>query len=302
MHIAVAIVGYRNAADIARCLEALATSTYADFEVVICENGGPDAYEALVAAIPNALASGQGVRTVLAERNLGYAGGVNRCLAATPEADAWWVLNPDTVAEPEAMAALARRLADGSCAAMGAIVYRRNGKVQSYGGHWSAVTGRCVSLGFNKRLDEAVDGAVIERKQNYLSGASMMISRAFLQAAGPMREDYFLYCEEVDWCLRAIKRGLRLGFEPAARVLHVTGTTTGAYDPIRERGRTPIYLSARNAVLLLRDHAPPMLPIATLALLIQQTIKFGRRRAWRQLGFALSGLRDGLLNRRGPPS
>ena len=242
------------------------------------------------------------MRTVLAERNLGYAGGINRCLAETPAADAWWVLNPDTVAEPEAMAALVARMAGGAWAAVGALVYRRNGKVQSYGGHWSALTGRCISLGINKRLDEAVDRAAIEREQNYLSGASMMISRAFLETTGPMREDYFLYCEEVDWCLRAIEKGLRLGFEPAARVLHVTGTTTGAYDPIRERGRTPIYLSARNAVLLLRDHAPAMLPIGAIALLIQQTIKFGRRRAWRQLGFALSGLKDGLLNHRGPPS
>ena len=128
----------------------------------------------------------------------------------------------------------------------------------------------------------------------------MMISPAFLQTAGPMREDYFLYCEEVDWCLRAVERGLRLGFEPAARVMHYTGTTTGAYDAMRERRRLPIHLSARNAVLLLRDHAPPMLPVAAFALLIQQTIKYGRHRAWRQLGFALSGLRDGLLNRRGP--
>src|SRR3954471_4207611 len=46
MHVAVAIVGYRNADDVCACVTALARSTHDDFEVVICENGGGDAFEA----------------------------------------------------------------------------------------------------------------------------------------------------------------------------------------------------------------------------------------------------------------
>lgn len=302
MHIAVLIVGFRNADDLAGCLEALSACAYDNFEVVICENGGPEAFAALNTRVSQTLPGGQAVRTILAETNLGYAGGVNRCLAAAPDADAWWVLNPDTRAERDALGLMVERLSAGDVQAVGCTVYLPMGVVQSYGGRWSPWTGRSVSLGFGRPLSDPVDGDRIEQIQNYLSGASMMVNRAFLDTIGPMREDYFLYCEEVDWCLRASERGLRLGFAPMARVLHHTGTTTGAYDAIRQRRRLPIYLSARNAALLLRDHAPPMLPIAIPALLIQQTIKFGRHRAWRQLGFALSGLRDGLLNRRGPPS
>ena len=47
MHVAVAIVGFRNAGDIVHCLAALGASTHTDFEVVICENGGAAAYQAL---------------------------------------------------------------------------------------------------------------------------------------------------------------------------------------------------------------------------------------------------------------
>ena len=114
MHVAVAIVGYRNTGDIVRCLEALAASDHADFEIVICENGGPEAYERLIAAIPQALPGGQAVRAVLAPGNLGFAGGVNVCLRETPDADAWWVLNPDTCPPPRAMAALVEKLAQGA--------------------------------------------------------------------------------------------------------------------------------------------------------------------------------------------
>jgi hypothetical protein len=50
MHVAVAIVGFRNEGDIVRCLGALEASTHRDFEIVICENGGPEAYARLTAA------------------------------------------------------------------------------------------------------------------------------------------------------------------------------------------------------------------------------------------------------------
>ena len=52
MHGSVAIVGYRNPDDIVRCLGALQQSTHPDFEVIICENGGPVAYAALIAVPP----------------------------------------------------------------------------------------------------------------------------------------------------------------------------------------------------------------------------------------------------------
>jgi N-acetylglucosaminyl-diphospho-decaprenol L-rhamnosyltransferase len=212
MHVCVAIVGFRNPGDITSCLRALARSTHPDFEVVICENGGKAAYEALTAAIPKTLAGGQTVRAVLAAKNLGYAGGVNVCLNASKDADAWWVLNPDTEPYPEAMAALVTRLAHGDREAVGCTILLPNGKVQSHGGRWQAWLARAVSLGIGEAADIRPNPASVERRQNYLNGASMMIGRRFLEATGPMREDYFLYCEEVEWCLRGLKRGMRLGF------------------------------------------------------------------------------------------
>ena len=51
VHVAVAIVGYDNVHDVVRCVTALANSTYDDFEIVICENGGKTACEALRARL-----------------------------------------------------------------------------------------------------------------------------------------------------------------------------------------------------------------------------------------------------------
>ena len=301
MHVAVAIVGFRNPEDIVRCLAALGASSHEDFEVVICENGGPQAHARLTAAIPAALAGGQGVRAVLAPGNLGYAGGVNLCLREAPAADAWWVLNPDTIPGSGALAALVEKLMDGSCEAVGGPLYLASGTVQSYGGVWQAWLARPISIGNGAAQDATVDPAAIERTQNYLNGASMLIGRRFLETVGPMREDYFLYCEEVEWCLRATAQGMRLGFAPNAAVLHYQGTTTGAGGHAAGRSRLSVYLGERNKILTTRDRYPRRLPLAALAVLAAHVWRFARLGAWAQFGYGLAGWWAGLRDRRGVP-
>lgn len=302
MHVAVCIVAFRNVDDIRSCLGALASSAHQDFEVVICENGGQGAYDALLAALPAALPGGQPVRAVRASHNLGYAGGVNVCLQEAASADAWWILNPDTLPTASSLAGLVARLQVGDCDAVGNTVYLPDGRVQSHGGRWRPWLARAVSIGHGTPHGGAVDPVRIEAEQSYLNGASMMIGRRFLATIGPMREDYFLYCEEVEWCLRGLRHGMRLGYAPGADVLHEAGTTTGSYDNIRSRPRTPIYLGERNKMLTTRDCFPSRLPVAAAAALMLLCLRFGRARAWRQLGYALSGWAGGLRGERGPPA
>ena len=301
MHVAVVIVGFRNPADIKACLGALEHSTHPDYEVVICENGGGAAFQALTETLPAKLTGGQTVTVLQAPRNLGYAGGVNHGIAASQEADAWWVLNPDTEPEPQALSALVDRLARGDCEAVGCTVYLPDRTVQSHGGAWRGWMARAVSIGHGTPLDEAADPRAVERGQTYLNGAAMLVSRRFVEVTGPLREEYFLYCEEVEWCLRALAKGMRLGFAPDARVLHQAGTTTGSYDAMRSRPKPPIYLNERNKLLTTRDCFPLRLPVAAAASLALAVLKFGRRRAWRQLGYAFSGWLAGLRNERGAP-
>lgn len=303
MHVGIAIVAFRNLDDVLGCLAALSQSDHTDFEVVICENGGPQAYERLRAAAPTRLPGGQPVRTILAGSNLGYAGGVNLCIREAQNADGWWVLNPDTIPAPSALSEMVRRLSEGDCDAVGSVVHTESGAIQSIGGRWRPMFARAVSLGHGAPLASLASiGPDAERRQNYLNGASMLVSRKFWDIAGPMREDYFLYCEEVEWCLRARARGLRLGFAPAALVLHFQGTTTGNPASIHDQGRTPVYLNERNRLLLTRDLFPRLLPAAAPLALILIFLRFARRRAWKQLGYALSGWRAGLAGERGPPA
>jgi GT2 family glycosyltransferase len=300
MHVAICIVGFRNAPDIVQCLAALEKSTHADFEIIICENGGAEAHSDLSRQLTGSLKQGQPVRAVLAPANLGYAGGVNVCIAETPEAEAWWVLNPDTIPDPCALEELVRKLGDGYDI-VGGIMYHEDDRVESYGGRWRPWLARAESIGRGRRLDEPVDAREVEERLSYIPGGSMLAGRRFLTEAGTMRDDYFLYCEEVEWSLRGAANGLRLGFAPAARVLHNQGNTTGSGVEVKSRPKLPIYLDERNKLLVTRDRFPLRFPVAAIAALLLIVLRYGKARAWRQMGYGLRGWLAGMLNKRGPP-
>jgi N-acetylglucosaminyl-diphospho-decaprenol L-rhamnosyltransferase len=194
---------------------------------------------------------------------------------------------------------MVRRLALGDCDAVGSALLWPDGRAQSFGGVWRTWFARAVGIGSDGEL--RADHKDIEGRLSYLSGASMMVGRRFLHCAGLMREDYFLYCEEVEWCLRATKRQMRLGSAPGAFVTHYHGTTTGNDEDPCRRSRLSVYLLERNGILLTRDLFPHWLPVALATSLVILCLKYGRSGAWRQLGHGFAGWVAGLLNQRGPP-
>jgi len=298
--VTIIIVSYRSSADVGRCLAALEASTWTDFDVVICENGGPEAFKQLE-ALPSALKGGQAVRKVLAPGNLGFAGGINFGLHAAPGADAYWILNPDTLPEPTTLEAMVRRLRQGDCAAVGHDLVNADGRLASVGGQWKPWSARGVSIDRGKQRSKQ-DRLSVEARMNYIIGASMLVSRQFLDQIGEMREDYFLYCEEVEWCLRAARAGLKLGYAEDALVLHVQGTSTGGGGSLKTQSKIAVYFCERNRILLTRDLYPSRLPATLLLSLTHLLVRYGKARAWRQLGFAISGWLAGLRDERGVPA
>ncbi len=56
-----------------------------------------------------------------------------------------------------------------------------------------------------------------------ISGAFMLVRREALAAVGPMDENYFMHCEDLDWCMRFRVAGWKILFVPQARTVHWKG-------------------------------------------------------------------------------
>ena len=88
----------------------------------------------------------------------------------------------------------------------------------------------------------------VERRMAYVVGASMLVSRQFVQTIGLMEESYFLYSEEIDWATRA-KGSFLLAYAPASVVYHKEGGSTGAKSGARTRNPLVDYYGCRSRLV-----------------------------------------------------
>lgn len=301
-NVVIIIVGFRNLDDIVQCLSALDKQDYRSFDIVICENGGQEAFEKLRNEVPSRLSGGQLVSCIADNSNPGYAGAINRCIDVRPGAELYWILNPDTIAQPHALSRMVNCLQAGDYDAIGATIFGSDDRILTRGGgQWFKRLAYARNFGFGASVHTTAPKTEVEPDLSYISGASLLFSQRFLQRAGKMNEDYFLYAEEVEWCLRAKARGLRLGYCPDAYIAHLGGSTTGSGEDPRRRPKLSIYLDHRNRLLTVRDTTPTSLPIAAVAVFVLLTKRFLLKGAWRQWIYALQGLSAGLRNERGKP-
>jgi N-acetylglucosaminyl-diphospho-decaprenol L-rhamnosyltransferase len=76
---------------------------------------------------------------------------------------------------------------------------------------------------------------------DWICGASMLIRASILVSIGGMDENYFLYFEETDFCLRAKRAGFPTWYVPESRVMHIMGQSTNVTDPTNAVKRLPSY-------------------------------------------------------------
>jgi len=266
------ILNWNGYEDTIACLETLLVSTKVNLRVVVCDNNSSDnsldkieawADGRLSAIKPQSsrLQSLLGdlekpVRYIRLTRsesergkmtdyeslvliqngaNLGFAAGNNVGLRfAMRQADMnfVWLLNNDTLVEPNCLGNMLRRLqAEPTPAVCGSVIhfYDQPQIVQAIGGNrFNRKTGcAAISEGRFTHEDAPKDVSKVESAIDYISGCSMLLPRDFLRTTGLMSEDYFLYYEEIDWFTRAGKR-YRICIAEDARLYHREGASIGS--------------------------------------------------------------------------
>jgi len=199
--------------------------------------------------------------------NLGFAGGNNigiRHLLLDPAIGGVWLLNNDTVVEPTAAAAvLATLLSAKRMGMVGTVLrfYHRPDTVQALNGmSFSLLTGNSRGLHGNKPVSARVDPRAIARQTKFVLGASLAVTRQFVETVGLMSEAYFLYYEEIDWSVRNDRR-FDIGFARGATVFHKHGGSIGSSAVKGGRSANSEYWLMRARLLFFRQHYPWLLPL-----------------------------------------
>jgi GT2 family glycosyltransferase len=216
--------------------------------------------------------------------NLGFAGGINaglRLALAAGGFDFVWILNNDTIIDPGALSAMVGRMTEKSDAGICGstlLYYHEPRTIQALGGsaynRWTARGGHLWAGVDSNRIPVP---ALVEQKMQYVTGASMLVRRQFVEDVGLMSEEYFLYFEEIDWATRA-KGKYGLAYAPRSVVYHKEGATIGT---ARRAALNPVitdYYATRNRLLFTSRFYPAALPtvIASICLSFFHRIALGR--------------------------
>lgn len=289
----VVLVNWKRAQDTVACLESLEQSVGVNWTAVVCENGSPDGSGEVLRAYLGTRyteiertsgadlvidyfprhekeARSPRVTLVISSRNLGFAGGNNLAFSYRHDSvdpDFVWFLNNDTEVEPDALQLMINHMKQnpqiGICGCT--LIYAHDRRtVQAFGGAiYQPWTGAVSEIGQGKQWPCDVDTDSVVAQMRYVSGASMLVSRGFLDLVGLMSEDYFLYYEEIDWAERARKAGYQLGYVPQAVVYHKEGAALGSG---KSAGRSMLaeYYGVKNRLVVTQRFFPWALPTVYL--------------------------------------
>lgn len=215
-----------------------------EVEVIVVDNGSKEDHTALFQSVyPD-------VVYIRSERNLGFAGGNNLGIRHAT-GDYLLFLNNDT----EITAGFVQAL----CAALESrpdigllsplILYFEDQRKIQYAGYtpMNYITGRNSNIGAMDDDNGQYDDVTTET--GYCHGAAMLCRRADLERVGLMAEHFFLYYEELDWCEKFKRAGLKTGFTGKAKIYHKESMSVGKESPLKT------YFMIRNRWLFIRRNA-----------------------------------------------
>jgi GT2 family glycosyltransferase len=293
--VSIILLSFNDWKETLECLKSLANVTYPNLEVIAVDNGSTNP------PLDQARAIRPDLTIIENGKNLGYAEGNNIGIRYAIEHGADYVLvqNNDTILAPDFLEALVQSAeSNPSAAFVGPLVYHHSEPtvIQSAGGLMTR-TWRAYHRGQNEQ-----DAGQYSRVEPvaWVSGCSILGRSSALKKIGLLDPEFFIYSEELDWCIRAGEAGFQVLLVPQSKIWH-----KGVQRDYRPSPRV-VYLSVRNELLLLKKHHAGVIPFTATWLRHLRTLSsYTLRPKWRHKkndrNAIARALRDFVLGRYGPP-
>lgn len=255
--------------------------------VVVVDNASVDNS---VAILRDAKLKNAGYHLIVNKENLGYAGGMNTGIkhAISKDADLIMLLNNDVVLHKDMLNELINTA--GEYRKAGIICpkiyfakgyefhkdkYKKDdlGKVIWYAGgeiDWANV------YGTNKGIDEVDKGQYDEVEEtDFATGNCMFIRSKAIKESGLFDENYFMYLEDVDFCVRMKKSGWKVIYSPKAMMWHKVAQSSAIGGDLND------YFIIRNRMIFGMRYSS----LRTKLALVRQSIDILRKgREWGKIG------------------
>jgi|WetSurMetagenome_2_1015567.scaffolds.fasta_scaffold112674_2 GT2 family glycosyltransferase len=228
LSLSVVVVTYNGKDFVRRCLASLLRSDSADeMEILVVDNGSTDGTPGMVQSeYPR-------VKLVALGVNRGFAAANNTGICSS-SGKFILLLNPDTEVGYASVSQTVRFLqSHPDVAIAGCRLILPDGKVQQSVRSFPSVWGVFAEAFFlyllfwnSRQLGRYYMGFFdygSSSPVDWLSGAFFMIRREVIERVGMLDERFFMYSEEMDYCLRARQKGLSTWYVAEAEIHHFWG-------------------------------------------------------------------------------
>ena len=301
MQVDVVLLNWNSGAFTIHCINSLRAGTKIPERIVVVDNASTDnSADTISRQFPE-------VKLIRNDKNLGFTGGNNIGIRIflKERIDYIWLLNNDTEVDRHCLEYLLNEFAKDPTvsATTGKILYPPPDKNIWYAGatfnYWTLRTYDRGALEKDEgQYDEAEDVP-------FISGCCMMVRRNAFEKIGLLDQNFFAYSEDFDWCLRALKSGLRLRYVPNAVLYHRVSASIQKNRGKISGGTTSllsVYVNTRNRIFIIRKHASNINQFATAMIasvwwFLYYALALFILFRWDKLQSLFRGVKDGLFTR-----
>ncbi|MBI3802782.1 MAG: glycosyltransferase family 2 protein [Nitrospirae bacterium] len=293
LKISIVIVNWNGITDTLACINSLLRVSHQNCEIIVVDNGSRD-------QSVEKLRNTSNITLLELPSNLGFPAGSNVGISHALEkgADYIFLLNNDTIVHPAVLSDLMNVMEnDFSLGMAGPKIYYLNEpeRIWFAGASIDFETGESPHWGKGD-LDVGQYDKTVEVDR--LSGCAMMVKADVIKKVGLLDPNYFLYYEDVDWCVRAGKAGYKIVCVQTAKIWHKESASTKA----NLGSSLHTYYHLRNKLLFLRKHSKTSFQAQYRCgkVIVKGAMRFllGRHQGGRSLD-KLRGLADFILSRFG---
>ena len=229
--VSITICSWNTLPDTRACLESLEQlRDEAGFEVIVVDNNSEDGSPDMIAdEFP-------WVRLERLYQNLGFTGGHNHAFSIRKGAHVL-PLNSDTIVHPGAIRGLLDHLeANPDIGIIAPKLLNPDGSLQFSCRRFPnplAALFRNTPIGKlfpNNRFTRDYLMQDLDHNQpmevDWVSGAAFLVRDSILEEVGVFDPEYFMFCEDVDWCWRVWKSGKKVVYFPLSVITHAIGRST----------------------------------------------------------------------------
>ena len=221
--LSIIIVNYNVEDHLKRCLRSIDSGA----DVWVVDNASTDG------SVEQVKINFPWVKIIESQENLGFSKAINRAVREA-KGDCLLLLNPDTEFKPESYTFIKKRCSQLHAKAFGFRQVDAQGNFQLSFGFRPNLSNELMRRSIQRRLDRKGRwlAAIIDRifskptSVSWVAGSSLLVGRDAFEKIDGFDENFFLFFEDIDFCLRLEQSGINVIYEPSITLLHHRGESS----------------------------------------------------------------------------